>query len=252
MEEQIEVKKTKDFSIFRKLVGNRGVNTAHVTSLVNSMKKENLLPLRPILVNESMEVIDGQHRLEAAKELGLEIYYLVVSKTGASQVARINSNQKNWKAKDYLELYVEAFSSPEYIKLKSFMTKYDFDLNTALSFLSYAIKKQEKREEFQSGDFIYPENEEEIINLLSKYTSLVNLLKHHDVKPTVAFSSLVFINSFIRFVNSKKISWEVFWKKAESNWVKIGKRYNSDQYIEMLLEVYNCHSPYRILINELY
>ena len=252
MEEVMQIKSTKDFSVFKKLLGNRNINISHVNSLVESMKKENLLPMRPILVNGAMEVIDGQHRLEAAKALDLEIFYLVVSKSGAAQVAKINSNQKNWTNKDYLNLHIEAFSSQEYIKLNSFMLKYDFDLNTAFAFLDYPIKKNDKREEFQQGNFVFPTNEDEIIGILSKYTSTINLLKHHDVKPSGAFASLVFINAFLRFAKSKKISWEVFWKKLEMNWIKAGKRYNTDQYLEMLLEIYNCNSPYRVLINELF
>ena len=31
--------------------------------------------MRPIVVNKKMEVMDGQHRLMAAKQLGVEIYY---------------------------------------------------------------------------------------------------------------------------------------------------------------------------------
>ena len=38
------------------------------------MKKKYLVS--PILVNEKMEVIDGQHRLQAQKELNLPTYYI--------------------------------------------------------------------------------------------------------------------------------------------------------------------------------
>lgn len=252
MEEELSIRSTKDHSIFNKLSGNRNINNNHLKSLVASMKKENLLALKPILVNELMEVVDGQHRLEAAKELDLEIYYLIISKTGARQVSRINSHQKNWKNEDYLNLYVEAFASEEYIKLKSFMSKYNFDLNISFSFLDYPIRKIEKREEFQQGGFVFPTDEESLITLLSKYNSINNLIKHHNIKPAVAFSSIIFVNSLIRFIKSKKISWDVFWKKLEDNWVRIGKRYNVDQYLDMFLDIYNVHSPYKILINELY
>lgn len=252
MESETKLMSTNDFSIFKRLPGNRNLNKNHLNSLIESIKKENLLFVRPILVNQNMEVIDGQHRLEAAKELNLEIYYLVISQTGAAQVARLNSNQKNWKNQDYLNLYIDAFSSKEYIKLNSFMIKYNFDLNTAFAFLDYPIKKQEKREEFQQGKFIFPIEEDLLIDILSKYTSTINLLKHHDVKPANAFSSLIFINAFLRFIKSKKISWDVFWKKLEVHWIKTGKRYNIDQYLDMFLEIYNCNSSYRVLINELH
>lgn len=68
------MEKTKNYSLFKKYAKNRDIDGRHVEKLIASIKTANLLDCEPILVNEKMEVIDGQHRLEAAKSLNLDIY----------------------------------------------------------------------------------------------------------------------------------------------------------------------------------
>jgi len=70
-----EVIKTKDYSIFKKHESNRGIDQNNLKKIVNSIKAEDLLAFRPILVDAQMRVIDGQHRLEAARLLDLDVYY---------------------------------------------------------------------------------------------------------------------------------------------------------------------------------
>ena len=66
---------TTDYDIFKQLLGNREINYNHVRRLIKSMQEEYLIV--PIQVNEKMEVIDGQHRIAACKELGFPIYYMI-------------------------------------------------------------------------------------------------------------------------------------------------------------------------------
>ena len=59
---------TYDYNIFKKMLGNRELNERHVFRLKKSIR-ENYIP-NAIIVNQSMEVVDGQHRLKALSELG--------------------------------------------------------------------------------------------------------------------------------------------------------------------------------------
>ena len=67
-----QVHSTNEHSVFKIQIGNRPVNNNHVARLIISMKKSYLMS--PLIVNEKMEVIDGQHRLSAQKELKLPTY----------------------------------------------------------------------------------------------------------------------------------------------------------------------------------
>ena len=65
-----QVIKTNDYNTFKVMPGNRPVNKLHVRRLSKSMEEKHLMS--PILVNEKMQVIDGQHRLEAQKSDQIE------------------------------------------------------------------------------------------------------------------------------------------------------------------------------------
>ena len=100
------VKNTLDYSIFQNYTTNRDVRMGHVADLVNSIETRNLLYTQPITVNEEYFVIDGQHRLAAAKSLGLPIYYIVCPGLTERDIPRLNSVMKLWLMADYLDHYV--------------------------------------------------------------------------------------------------------------------------------------------------
>ena len=65
----------KNYTKFTLLDDNRDINDVHVEALAKSMKKSG--QLMPIIVNENLEVLDGQHRLKACELLGLPVAYVV-------------------------------------------------------------------------------------------------------------------------------------------------------------------------------
>ena len=56
---------TKDYDAFKFDDGNRNINPAKVKNIVRSFHEEQL-PV-PIVVDKAMTVLDGQHRLQAAR-----------------------------------------------------------------------------------------------------------------------------------------------------------------------------------------
>lgn len=66
----MEIFKTKDYDSFLVITSNREVNKAHVKKLAQSIRRRNLLFLRPVICTPAMEVIDGQHRIAACQLLG--------------------------------------------------------------------------------------------------------------------------------------------------------------------------------------
>lgn len=126
------IKKTKDYDQFVFRNDNREkVDQAHAKRLAESIKARNLLELRPIVVNEKMEVIDGQHRLIAAKMIGVEIYYQQEKKLDAEDIIRMNV-AKSWTTADYLNFYCH-HEYEEYKKIAAFMKKHKLSLKVALT-----------------------------------------------------------------------------------------------------------------------
>jgi hypothetical protein len=84
-----------------------------------SIKACNMLEFRPILVDDDMRIIDGQHRLEAAKALGIEIFYQVRSAATHEDIVILNAPQKSWNSEDYVNYYVSLGKS-DYLKFKEY------------------------------------------------------------------------------------------------------------------------------------
>jgi hypothetical protein len=92
-------------------------NLAKELRLVESFNVKHLIC--PIIVNEKMQVIDGQHRLQASRETGSPVHYIVVAGYGIEEVQRLNNNQKNWTKADFLEMYC-AQGVRVYLEFKDF------------------------------------------------------------------------------------------------------------------------------------
>lgn len=113
-----QVNSTNDYSLFKTLQGNRNVNELHVRRLKESFKEAYLLT--PIVVNQSYEIIDGQHRFEAAKEMGLPINFIICNDYSLKEVQLLNNNMKNWKKEDYLKAFCD-LGYEQYHKFREFM-----------------------------------------------------------------------------------------------------------------------------------
>lgn len=70
-----QVNQTNDYNLFKSLKGNRNVNKLHVQRLKESFKGDYLMS--PIIVNQNYEIIDGQHRFNAAKDLSLPVNFII-------------------------------------------------------------------------------------------------------------------------------------------------------------------------------
>ena len=121
--------KTKDYDMFKWVKGNRKPNKKNYSKLVKSMKEEQLII--PICVNEKFEIIDGQHRFSACKDLELPVYYYVVSNYGIEQVKRANIVSSNWRKEDYLHMFLEE-NNEVYREFNSILESYDITISSLL------------------------------------------------------------------------------------------------------------------------
>lgn len=128
------IKKTVEYDKFKYIRGNRNVIPGHVAKLAASILSNNMLAQNPIIVNEKMEVIDGQHRLEVAKTNNLEIYYIVVPGARLQEIITLNSNNRVWQSTDYVNSFASQ-GNRDFIWLKKFIEDYAISITQALTFL---------------------------------------------------------------------------------------------------------------------
>lgn len=116
-----QVNQTNDYNLFKSLKGNRNVNKLHVQRLKESFKGDYLMS--PIIVNQNYEIIDGQHRFNAAKDLSLPVNFIICNDYSLDEVKILNTNMKNWRKEDYLNAFCN-LKYPEYLKFRNFMRQF--------------------------------------------------------------------------------------------------------------------------------
>ena len=108
--------RTNEYGKFRKLDGNRSVTDGRVAKIRKSIETVGYIQ-SPLVVNEKFEVIDGQGRLEALKQLGLPVDYIIVTGAGLQECIALNINLKNWTLMDYVDSYAfTGNTSYQYLK----------------------------------------------------------------------------------------------------------------------------------------
>jgi len=136
---------TMDYGIFKFDKMNRQVNASRVRQLVKSMHLRGFIN-EPIKVTPSLVVIDGQHRLEAAKITKKPVLYFIDDSPGDlfDKMATSNALKKVWDKHDYIHGLVEK-GLPSYITLSKFQQEFpDFRLTEQLMMLnnsSYDVDK---------------------------------------------------------------------------------------------------------------
>lgn len=177
---------TYDYTIFKYHPENRVVNTNRVNKLVNSMKHHYFMV--PIIVNEKFEIIDGQHRYEAAMKEGLPIYFIVIEGLDSDDIRALNCNITSYSVIDYINKYALQ-GNLNYIRFKALLDEYFCTVAT----LAYIIMKKSNNksvnEVLKAGKLSLSEKDYlairpviEAIRDISFYTKKVNGKVRYDLK----------------------------------------------------------------------
>lgn len=169
IESTVKIYVTREYGLFSVLQGNRSLNKSKIKRIVEEIGAgTNLLKLCPIIVSEEggkLKVIDGQHRLEVAKQIKSNVWYVICDALTLYQIAKVNSNTEKWTGKDFINCYAQT-GNEHYVKLKEFATVYGFPLSVNLALLRSGSIKSDTgggktiQKEFETGNFkVRKENE---------------------------------------------------------------------------------------------
>ena len=235
------VYKTKDHSIFKMLGDNRDINELHVRRLVQSFKENYLIS--PIIVNEKFQIIDGQHRLEACKETGLPVYYIIIQGYSIAEVQVLNTHQKNWTKLDFLKMYVSQ-GRPAYIAFQKFMDDFpelDFGSVERLVRLKPGLSKEGKDAGPLQGATM-KDFEEGRLKIPTIETSYAMARRVMDYKPYYhGFYKRTFVAALMGLMNSKLYNHkEMIYKcKNSPEPLRIKDTNNTEHYRLQLENIYN-------------
>lgn len=104
--QQNTVYRTDEYDVFNTLQGNRDVLAGRVSKIIKSIKANGYI-FNPIIVNENMEVIDGQGRLEALKTLNMPVDYIIVDGLRIKDCIALNIYQTKWNTMDYINSFAD-------------------------------------------------------------------------------------------------------------------------------------------------
>lgn len=234
----MSIQATKDYSIFKKQDCNREISTGNLNKIISSIKAKNLLEFRPIIVNQNMEVIDGQHRLEAAKHLGVDIWYKVDHSSQIEDIILLNTNQKKWNLPDYLNYYLNT-GRVEYDKLKRFMDSQKIDLRTALRLLGSSDPNNATK--FRAGTYKFPPEETHLmINARANhYNEIRDIISTHRINGKAICSKSKFLDALMSFIRIEEMDYAIFKERISNNLEKVRICATYTEYFEMLKKIYN-------------
>jgi len=248
-----QVNETNDYSMFRTLEGNRHVNKLHVKRLKESFQKAYLLS--PIIVNEKFEIIDGQHRFEAAKQIGVPINFLIAPNYGLKEVQMLNENMKNWKKEDYLNAYCD-LKHPEYLKFRNFMRRFtEFGMAACETILtgklnggsSNSTDTEFKSETNISGSFAIRYFQEGELTIPNYELSVENAEKIMMIKPYYeGFNRPTFVRAMIGIFKIEYYNHAKFIERLNANPTSLQHCANVTQYKLMVEDIYNFRSREKV------
>jgi ParB-like nuclease domain len=238
--------KTENYELFKKIVSNRDIIEPHVKTLMQSIKTRNMLEFRPILVNKKMGVVDGQHRLEAAKRLVIPVYYTICETAKIEDVMILNLTQRNWNAHDYVNYYAEN-GNENYDRLRSFCKRFDMEPQSAVRLIKglsmsggYIIKV------IKMGEFVYPTDgnrEKEVIQIIQNTRLAIDFMKKKCLGDKIFLTTVRLREAIEDFIARPDVEFEKFLNKISLKADALCKRTGYASYVDMLKAIYNYYNP---------
>lgn len=231
-----ETIKTKEYNIFKKNHLNRDLDESNVKRIERSLKISNLLELRPIVVNDRMEIIDGQHRLEAAKRLHLDVWYTIARDLEGPEMVLLNTNQQRWLLADYLNYYCKQ-GMPDYLKVREFLKNTDMSLSTIVRTCSMGT--QSRQTAFQSGKLSFSDEKAERLRIL--YEEAFDILQMIEVKGDKATTpkGTNFNNALMSFLALKGVISSIFKQKILFRMDSLRPCTSRASYVRLFQSIYN-------------
>lgn len=234
-----KIEKTSDYSLFKKHENNRNLSETNIRNLTFSIKAQNLLSFRPIMVNERMEILDGQHRLEAAKRLGVEIYYQVKKESNHEDIVLLNNNQKKWEFEDYLNYYC-SLGNNDYLQLRDFIGKRNITLKEIKNILSKTsggwMYWQFKRGAFK---FFSKEEVDSVDLMIVKVKYILDDIKRYLPSNPAFIDSFRMRTALMSIIKNPQCNFDVFKSKVAYKADSLRACATSQGYYAMLRDIYN-------------
>jgi len=224
---------------------NRKPNLRKVKGLIESMAIFGFREANCIDVqcngNNKFLVIDGHHRIIAAKELGLKIAYVVSS--DSFNVFWKNWTQKQWTVEEFLSAHMQNNTHNNYETLKRYVDRYRlpitnsiFLLNTEIGRINPAKQKNEVLLDFKKGDLTITDD----LYVADTVGKIADKMKRCGVKHAKRTPC---IEAIVKSLTVDDFDMGYFLGKVEKYADMLNPAVNSIGYVMMFEKVYNWRRP---------
>jgi len=232
---EFRVYSTTNCTYFKRLKENRMINEAHVLALIDSFENDGYL-FTILYLNEKLEIIDGQHRLEAAKRKGLPVYFIIMPGWGIKEVTILNMNSRNWTIVDFMETHAKA-GNPNYVRFKEFFDAFEFDVTVCqLIITGRRSGGYASSDEFRMGHMQV--DEQQLTDAYLKGKKIVGLIPFHPY----GWKSRNFVEAMLLIFTAKGYDHEHLIAKLTTYpdlMLREAKSLRVEEYVRTLLEKYN-------------
>lgn len=175
---EAEIKSTNKYDLFKFNKLNRVINEAHVLNLARSIEEHgNLTYVMPVVVDENMEVIDGQHRVKACEIADVPVYYVVGGDMTIDDVRVINTKQRNWTIDDYIASYA-AQGDESYKTYQELREEFNAQHNVLMYAIEGGVRRQTPLKRLRNGELQFNDSQDiirvrDLLDLTYKLASMV-------------------------------------------------------------------------------
>lgn len=231
----LEIYPTTQYDLFEMIPCNRPIYPSHLKRLTEAIKERNMLDRHPIRVTPDGEILDGQYRFLAAKELGVPIYYYIDQDDLIVEDIAIEATyRKGWMLVDVLNLHVVRKAS-HYCTLKGFVDKHPWmTVSVAVAVCqgkqSNSYIKGKARRDFIGGkykitDMAYAMK---FASAIGDFMEYINFAKHKKFMQTVSY-----------LLRHPSYDHDRMMAQMDRAGHMLTKQFTKDDYLRVMEKIYN-------------
>ena len=183
-----------------------------------------------------MEIIDGQHRFEAAKRMDLPIHFMVMPKWSIKEVTTLNVNSRNWTIIDFMEAHAKS-GNPNYIRFKEFYDAHDFEVTVCqLIITGTRTRGHASIDKFRSG--MMQVDDQQVTDAFVKAKKIQEFAPYH----SHGWKSRNFVEAALALCTNPKYNHQQMMTKLKMHpdiLLAEAKSLRVEEYLRILLDKYN-------------
>jgi len=220
-----------DYSKFKIMECNRAIDYKHVEEFKKLFAEVGYFQAFPVMVDKDFNIIDGQHRFLACKDMGIEFPFVVQENATPEMIISINTTQKKWGIDDYVNHYA-ARGIGDFGQLKSFAETYSVSVGCALAILDNSIGGGSKQVYLKQGLFKLRDGQLMLARVRAdKIMSTVHSMR---MKPTERL-----VRSLILANQDSNFNFDKFISKVSRQFDKVQQCSTTTGWLMMIERIYN-------------